>query len=659
MNIKITHKWLLEYLDTTATPQEIQKYLSLSGPSIEKVEKLPDGDVGYDIEITSNRVDTASVLGVAREAATILTRFGIKSTFKEPQCIEPKLDINTPLSIDIRDDSGSCKRILAVVMDNVSVSPSSDTITKRLEYAGIRSLNNLIDITNYVMMEIGHPTHVFDYDRIELKKLIIRSAKDKECIETLDHKKYSLSKEDIIIDDGTGTVIDLPGIMGTANSVVTRDTKRILFFIESNDPRAIRRSSMRYGIRTMAATINEKSPDPEDAKKALLRGVELYKKLTNARVASNVVDIYPSPRKPKNITTTISFINKRIGIDIPSQQVTDILKGLGFKVMIQGDTITLEVPSFRYEDMNIPEDVVEEVARIYGYDNLPNNLSPMKYIKQPKEMEDLFVYQNKIKLFLKHLGLHEVLNYSMISLAMIENCGMDQKKHLYLSNVMSDEIKYLRISLLPSLIRDIKINEGRQQTISFFEVAKVYWPTANDLPTEKFKLGIGTNSSFLEIKGILEALFNDLHIDNYSFKKGKDPLFAGTQAEIQFEDTSVGRVGQLKSTYVENNKLTTTCFLAELDFETVMRFAKTIAVYVPPHPYAVIKLDYSMKLNPLLDFAAIKRKAFLSSKHLQKIEYISSYENKIAFRLYFSSKTHNLTENEAKIELENIVANLN
>src|SRR3989339_626053 len=347
MNTKITHSWLLEYLDTKATPLEIQKYLSLCGPSIEKVEKTQGGDYVYDVEITSNRVDTASVMGIAREAATILTRFGIKSAYKPPRLEFSKQTAETGLPLDIVDSKGLCKRIMAVVMDNITIKPSPKLIQKRLQDVGIRSLNNVVDITNYVMTEIGHPTHVFDYDRIMTHKLIIRKAKNNEEIVTLDEKKYILSSQDVIIDDGTGRVIDLPGIMGTANSVVTSDTKRIIFFLETNNATTIRRSSMRYGIRTVAATINEKNPDPLIAKTALFRGVELFKKYSGAKVAGGIIDIFPDPEKPVFITTTIDFIIKRIGIDIPEKQITDILKDLNFKVLETGNKLKLQIPSFR------------------------------------------------------------------------------------------------------------------------------------------------------------------------------------------------------------------------------------------------------------------------------------------------------------------------
>lgn len=652
MNIKITHSWLKEFLETDATAEEIQKYLSISGPSIERLERTKDGDYIYDIEITSNRVDTASVVGIAREAATILTRFEKKAVFKPPQFDSPVRETEAALKLTIEDPGHLCHRLLAVVMDNVSVKPSEPYVAKRLEAAGIRSLNNLVDITNYVMLEIGHPSHVFDYDRIKTHTLLLRQAKEGEPIETLDHKSYKLSTEDIVIDDGTGRVIDLPGIMGTANSVVTPDTKRIIFFIESNDARSIRRSSMRYGIRTMAATINEKSPDPEDAKKALYAGVGLYKKLAGARIASDVIDLYPHPQAPKKIETTVSYINKRIGINIPAEEMQNILTGLGFSVKNNGETLEVGVPSFRYHDINIPADIVEEVARIFGYDNLPNRLSPVKYVKQPKEMEELFVYQSRIKLFLKHLGLNEVLNYSMISEEMIVNCGFEVKNHLELANVMSEEIKYLRTSLLPSLIRDVKINEGRKETLKLFEVAKVYNPRAGDLPEEVLKVGLATTTTFADLKGIIEALFSELHLDKVSFKTANNDLFTSKQAAIYIGDKLMGKIGMLKSSYAEKNKLRSQSVLAELDFKTLVEHAHTISRYVPLHPYAIVKQDLTIKKAKA--YEDLKRLAFDASSLLQKMEYVSMFKDNITLRFYFSSNKKNITEEEAKQELSKI-----
>lgn len=667
MNIKITHNWLLEYLDTKATPEQIQKYLSLCGPSVESVTKIND-DVIYDIEVTSNRIDSASVIGIAREAATILTRFGIKSTFKSPQVKKPQ-PLSQGLPFEIQDSSRLCRRLLAIVMDNVVIKPSPKYIQDRLQATGIRSLNNVVDITNYVMMEIGHPCHVFDYDRIKLHKFIIRKAKEKEEIITLDDKKYLLCGDDIIIDDGTDAVIDFPGIMGTANSVVTPDTKRIIFFIESNDPVAIRKSSMKYGIRTVAATMNEKNPDPEIAKLTFLRGIELFQQLAGAKPASNIFDIYQNQQKTKTLNFQYSIFDKLIGVKIDTKEINTILQNLGFTIdnnsHDRGEICNLKVPSWRYNDINIPEDLVEEVARIHGYFNLPNNMPPMAYVKRSKPMEDLFVMQNKVKLLLKHLGLNEVLNYSMISEKMVKDLGFKIKDHLKLSNTLSEDIKYLRINLVTSLLKNIHDNQDRKETLRLFELAKVYPKRVKDLPDEKLKLAIAVNTSFEDLKGIVEAIFKELNIKSIEYRVSSIEYFnTKIQAEIVSSQSSlpagrqtrndIGFMGQVKQQYALNFEIKDDVFVAELDFQTLINDAKSFPTYKPLSPYSVIKLDLTIEQNPKITYVEIQKKAFKTSKLLINLELVSIYKNKLSLRFYFSSPDRNITEEEAKEELKRV-----
>ncbi|MBI2641294.1 hypothetical protein HYW87_01710, partial [Candidatus Roizmanbacteria bacterium] len=330
MNIQITHSWLKEYLDTDATPPEIQKYLSLSGPTVEGVEKIED-DYVYNFEVTSNRIDMASVIGIAREASAILPRFGRKAKLLKREFVLPKLSKNS-LTLKIEDKQRLSNRILAIIIDGVKVGPSPRFIRQRLEQAGIRSLNNLVDITNYVMLEIGHPTHIFDYDRIKTGKFIFRRGRKGERLITLDKKSYTLLGGEVVIDDGTGRIVDLPSIMGTENSVVTNSTKRIIFFIDNLNPQLIRQASMTHGIRTLAASYNEKSPDPELSLTALLRGVELLKENASPKSMSKIIDIYSNPVKPKEIIVSVQFINSRIGVELKKKEITEILKKLGFHV---------------------------------------------------------------------------------------------------------------------------------------------------------------------------------------------------------------------------------------------------------------------------------------------------------------------------------------
>jgi len=338
MDIKILHSWLSEYLETNATPEQIGKALALSGPSVERV--YPVGkDWLYEIEITTNRVDMMSIVGIAREAAAILPNFGYTATFNQPK-INSSLDKNERFEIDIQADPKLANRVMAVVMD-VQIGKSPKLIADRLENTDIRSLNNLIDVTNYIMTEIGHPTHVFDYDKLvklangQTPLLKFKLSQKGDKLITLDKKEYLLPGEDIIIVNQKNEIVDLPGIMGAYNSAVDDNTKRIVFFIDNNDPKLMRQTSMKTGIRTVAVTLNEKGVDPELGKLALYKGIELYKKIANAKIVSKIYDIYKQKSADKKIVIRHNFIQSRLGIDLKKSFVEKTLRNLGFKLNSQ------------------------------------------------------------------------------------------------------------------------------------------------------------------------------------------------------------------------------------------------------------------------------------------------------------------------------------
>ncbi|MFH0773005.1 MAG: phenylalanine--tRNA ligase subunit beta [bacterium] len=654
MNIKITHNWLLDYLETDATPEEIQKYLSLCGPSIERIDEV-DGETVYDIEITSNRVDTASVLGVAREAAAILPQFGKRAKLKKKAFATPVIP-GTTIPITISDPNTVCRRVLGIVLEVGGVAESPAYISKRLLATDMRSLNNVVDVTNYVMTEIGHPTHVFDYDRISTHKLILRHAKKGEVIVTLDEKKYILDETDIVIDDGAGRVIDLPGIMGTANSVVTKDTKRILFFIESNDPVSIRKTSMRYGIRTMASTINEKNPDPELALTALLRGIELYKEVAGARPLSPIIDIYPKKVHTIEIQTSKSFIDAKVGVEIPMKTIVSILTNLDFTVKVtENDRLTITVPTHRVSDVVIPEDIVEEVARVYGYYAIPSVLQPPSYVTQPKETELLFQYQYVVKSYLKHKGYTEVMNYSAVSKELLHQFGIEKQEHLSITNSISEDIKYLRQSLIPSLVKNIKQNEGFLDKIRIFEIAKTYIPEAKGLPLEEFKLCVAVNTSLEDLKQIIFGLFDELHIEVGILQTGGGchPFFLSTvEGHIVVGKTLFGSFGQVKPALCRNVGVEKPVFAAELSFKNLMQTARVMPDYKSFSQYAHITYDITLKKNT--QFSQMKRNAFSASQKLISVTPISNYHESITLRLEFTDHSRNILEEEVKKEVKAI-----
>ncbi len=662
MNIKITYNWLLEYLETDATPEELQKYLSLCGPSVERIEKVGD-DYVFDIEVTSNRVDMASVFGIAQEAQAILPMFGKKARIKsnplENYTFDSIPETHNEKQLDLHlTDPHLASRVSAIVISNATIKPSPTSIRKRLEMCNIRSINNVVDISNYLMLSLGQPTHTFDYDKIKDHKMIIRESKKGETIMTLDDKKFTLPGGDIVVEDGSGELIDLAGIMGGRDSAVSEHTKNVLLFIETYNKKRIRKTSMLTGQRSVAATYFEKGLDEERVEPTLVYGIKLLQEYAGGTIGSKVYDIYPNPYKTKIILVSQTDITRILGVDISSDKVLLILNNLGFETQKRPNGVyQIMIPSWRKDDVEIKADIVEEIARIYGYQNLPNEIQQTIYIKQPHDVALLFTIQQKVKYFLKHIGLHEVMNYSMVSKELLESLDLRPSQHLELLNTISEEIRYFRQSLIPSLVKNMKENEGRKDILTFFEIAKIYVPIKNDLPTEKYKLSLATNTSFSDIKGILEALFKELNITDFSYAVAGDHLL-NPQAHVMVAGHKVGKIGQLKATLQDRLQIKESVFLGELDFEELITHYRLVTPYTPQSQYATVKLDLTLEQKQDMNFEKMKKKAFEISPLLKQVELINTYKNNITIRCYFSSSEQNITEDEAKGELAKIKRNV-
>ena len=405
---------------------------------------------------------------------------------------------------------------------------------------------------------------------------------------------------------------------------------------------------MTHGIRTQAATYNEKGVDPEIGIVAFNRGIELFREWATPKSVSKSIDIYSNPAKGGKISINFSLINSRIGVNLEEKEIVSILSNLQFNPKVKGNYLEVLPPSYRSRDINIPEDIVEEIARIYGYHNLPNNIQPTVFVKQPKDLDLLFELQSKIKYFLKHLGLHEVMNYSMVSEKIIQSADLKVEEHLALKNTISEEIKYMRSHILPSLYMNIKNNEGKSDELKFFEIAKTYKKKSNDLPSESYKLGIVVNTSYSDVKGIVDSLLDELSITDFKTKKTDyDFLTKNLQAEISKDDVYIVRIGQMSKKYQSNFAIKKDVFVAVLDFKALMKYYKPIAKYRPINSYAVVKLDRTFENRT---YEEIKNQAF-KSKLLQKLELVSVFKNKFTLRFYFSSNDRNITEKEAQIEL--------
>lgn len=480
MNINIPHSWLKEYLKTKATPQKIAECLSLCGPSVEQLEKV-ENDYIYHLEVTTNRVDLMSVLGIAREASAILPQFGLPAKLKTSRP-GPEVDQNTSFPLKVTVDHKLCPRFTAVVIKDLIVKPSPKKIQDHLEKSGIRSLNNVVDVSNYLMRLYGQPVHTFDLDKIKTK-MILRLSKKGESLITLDGKTFTLPGEDIVIEDGGKRLIDLCGIMGGLNSAVDSQTKNVLLFVQTYSAKHIRRTSMILAQRSEAAQIFEKQPDPEQVMPVLLKGIQLFKELANGSQGSKIIDLYPQPYKPKTVTAPLQLIKERLGVEISQPEMDKILKSLGFD--------NGQVPSWRAKDINIPEDIVEEVARIYGYHRLPSQIMTTAI---PTNYPDTkFYLEQQIKSWLVGFGLTEIYTNSLVA--------DDRPGQLKIKNALSSDWQYLRNSLLPS----------HTQNFAAFEIANVYLPRPGRLPEEKLQLIISSIHEFSKLKGLVDALSLKLH----------------------------------------------------------------------------------------------------------------------------------------------------
>ncbi len=643
MNIQILDSWLREFLKTKASAKLIAKTVSLSGPTFDRTNAVKVNnkkDWIYDVEVTTNRVDAMSVYGIAREAVAVLSQSDIKARLAPLNLKKDKSPAKS-LPFTIVNNQKLARRAMGIVIENIEKRNTPDWMRVRLETSGIRSLNAIVDITNYVMLEIGHPTHAFDYDKIKNKKFIIRESQKGEKITSFDGKNYELPGGDIIFDDGEGEIIDLPGIIGAKNSVVDENTRKVLFFVDNSSPRIIRKTSMTLNIRTLAAALNEKNVDPELAEIALLRGINLFQTVCKGRIASKIYDNYPNPYKTKTISVSKKFINSRLGIDIPNTQIKKILVSLGFTADLQKDEFKIQIPSFRASDINIPEDIVEEVARIYGYHNLPSELMATS-LPQPV-FNTTFDFEAKLKNLLVGHGGREVYTLSMVPAKWV-----DTKKALELKNPLGKNSRYLKTSLMPSLIEAAQKNRGGKEPFHIFEMANVYIPKTGQLPKEKLTVaGVFFNYPYREAKGIIEAILKKLNIKYFFGAEDMAGFIPSKRVKIISEGELLGELGVTESDFI----------YWELEVEKLRKLTKALARYQPIPKYPAQIEDLTLILPPKTQVGELMG-LIEKQKYVSKVDLRDIHKDAYTFRIWYQHPSKTFTNKEVEKLRNKIVGEL-
>lgn len=481
------------------------------------------------------------------------------------------------------------------------------------------------------MHEFGQPSHSFDYDKIKGSRVILRESKEGEEITTLDGKTHTLPGGDIVIEDGSGEIIDLAGIMGGKNSAVDQDTKNILLFVQTYNPTNIRRTSMKLSHRTEAAALFEKGLDPEIVNLTIRRGIDLFIDLCKAIPEDKILDLYPTPYTGKQVKVGVEFLQKRLGIDISKSEITNLLSRLGFEIKWEAENAQIAIPSFRANDINIPEDIIEEVARLHGYFNLPSEIMTGK-IPEPLNNAP-FAFEMKVKNSLKGFGGVEIYTLSLVS--------KDKVPYwvLKLKNPLGKDSEYLRLSLAPSLISAAESNNFIKTPFHLFEMSNVYLPVRNQLPEEKMMLGgIFSNFQYPNAKGIIEALLESLGVSARFKQEDGHHFLPNHRLNILADKEEIGQFG-----YVKENLI-----YYEFDTDTLRKATRPLSSYKPIPKYPPQIEDISLVLSPRTLVGDTIETIKKTDQQIISVELIDTYDKTKTFRISYQNPTKTLTDKEVE-----------
>lgn len=623
--MKVLLSWLNDYIEIDRPVEEIAEILSDLGLPCEGIEHL-DNDAVIDVEVTSNRGDCLSHIGIARELAA--------ATGKELKLPAVKLDESDK---DVTEFAGVeivepdlCGRYTARIIEGVKVGPSPDWLRRRLEAVGLRSVNNVVDATNYAMMETGQPSHAFDYAGITEGKIIVRKALAGERIVSIEGSTCELDTNMLIIADAQKPVA-IAGVMGGLHTEVSETTATVLLEDAYFDPVGIRKTSRRLGLPSEAAFRFERTVDIKMVDWASKRTAQLIIQAAGGKVSKGVVDIYPKKPAQKEVTLRLSRLSKLLGIEIPSEEVIRVLSALSFKPQHRDDLIVCSVPSWR-NDVCREVDVIEEVARVYGYSKIPTEqkirIEVVPVDARQKSAESIGTYLNSC-------GFYEAINVGFVDHSVAELfTGRDANEHLGVKDVSRKSANLLRQMLLGSLLGVLKTNlNAGNLPCRIFEIADTFVPAggqAGTLPIEKTKVALVCDSDLRDLRGVIEGLVKSIDRDARIVFTPADLVWAQTGAQVVVNGEVIGTAGIVSKPVKQKFDFKNASpAAAELDFEQLSALQRG-AVKVKPIPrFPAIQRDLSIIVDEAIPWAdiveAVNKKA---SDELEDIQFVGIYRGK-------------------------------
>ncbi len=616
--MKVLLSWLRDYVEVVQSAQEVAEILSNLGLPCEGIEYV-NNDAVIDVEVTSNRGDCLGLIGIARELATAM---GKEIKIPKVELIESSKPASEFITVEIREPK-LCGRYTARIIEDVKVAPTPDWMKNRLEAIGMRSVNNVVDATNYAMIETGQPPHAFDYSKIFGQKIIVRKAKPGERIISIDGSKCDLTEDMLCIADGTMPVA-VAGVMGGLDTEVSNTTKTILLEDAYFDPVSIRTTARKLSLPSEASFRFGRIVDIENIDWASRRTAQLIIETSGGKCAKGVVDAYPEKPMPKQATLRLSRVKKLLGIDVPPDRIIQILTRLGMQPKQQGEQITCEVPSWR-SDIYREADLIEEVARVHGYDKVPaENKITIEVASVDKRQKTI----DAIGTYLTGCGFYETVTISFIDAGASELFAQaDNKQYLSVKDVTRTGTNLLRQSVLPSLFGVIKTNHNVGNTLCrIFEIADTYIPAQKgQLPLEKTRLAIACDSDLRDIRGVVEGLLKIFASDSAVKFEPLTIEWAQAGMKILIANEQIGVIGMASQQVLDkfDFKNTTICG-AELDIEQLLNLRAGSIKVRSLSKFPAIKRDLSLIINeeiPWIDIeSAVRRKAPAELEELQFVD---------------------------------------
>ena len=635
-------------------------------------------DTVFELEITPNRPDCLSHIGIARELSAY---YGKELKYPETEIkseISEKTSDNVKVSIE---DSNLSRRYVTRILKNVTVKESPKWLKERIEAVGLRSINNIVDVSNFILMEMNHPNHVFDLDKIEGNEIKVKSAVKGDKLVTLDEQERELEDGDIVICDSK-KILALGGVMGGLDSEVTDNTKNILLEVAQFNSQNVRKTSRRLTLSSDSSYRFERGIDVEDSIKVINRLANLIQEVAGGEILNGYVDVYPVPHENKVAELNFERLNRFVGKVIPREKVIEILRNLEIDVKDNGETLTLTAPSYR-GDLELEQDYFEEVIRMYGFDNIENIL-PRVDINKNSTL-DTTKLTDRVKTICASVGLKEVINYSFIpkdALQKLKFTGVSEDKLIDISNPITEDFVTMRPTLLYSLIKNAKDNMNRNvSNIRFFEVSRTF-EKAEELAKEDIKVGIilaGENDKtlwnpkpvhydFYDLKGIVEEIFSKLKFQSFSIKRSVQTEFhPGRSADVFVGKEYIGSFGEIHPDVLENFGLNKkTVLVAEFNIELIKKYINKPFVYQGIVKYPAVPRDLALVMNENILVGDVLKTIEKIDKKVEKVELFDIYQGigvepgkkSVAISILLRDDSKTLEEKEINDIIDKILAKM-